>query len=270
MPIHCIDQYRLSTRVVGDVEFAVARTRKPSAPSVWSRPEPEERPAPTPLSREKIVAAALSIADEQGLEGVSLRNVAAKLGAGPMRLYTYTATKEGLLELMVDEVYGELHGRGAFEGGWREVLRTFALRLREIARRHPWFLTLLGGRPHMGPNALAFYESLTSAVHRSARDLPAVLAAVRVVNAWAVGTILIEANDFAAQRRTGRDERAEQEASWPWLQAQLATGALPVMARIVHEVEHESADAVFEEGLQCVLEGIAKRVLPRARSANTA
>jgi AcrR family transcriptional regulator len=75
---------------------------------VWERPEPLTRPAPAPLSRELIVRAAIAIADDDGLAAVSVRKVAAALDAGPMRLYGYLSTKDELLELMVDAVYGEI------------------------------------------------------------------------------------------------------------------------------------------------------------------
>ncbi len=241
----------------------MAKSKKAVVQPVWTRPEPGQRPAPAPLSRDKIVKAAIAIADEQGLEAVSLRNVAARLGAGPMRLYAYTSTKEGLLELMVDEVYGELDALGPLRGDWRAVLRASATRLRTIATRHRWFVSLLGGRPQTGPHALASYERLLAAVLRTIPDLEEVLAAVRVVNAWAVGAIHIEANDLAAERASGLDERAWQESTWPWLEEQLKTGAFPVLSRVVYEVEHATNDEVFEHGLECVLDGVAAR---RSRS----
>src|SRR6478609_9801246 len=123
-----------------------ARPPTPAPPFglVWERTEPARRPAPGPLSRERIVVAAVAIADKDGLAEVSLRKVAAKLNVGPMRLYTYTATKEGLLELMVDSIYGEVVGKGPAPGDWRKTLRSIAERMRQAAQKHPWFVDLLG------------------------------------------------------------------------------------------------------------------------------
>jgi AcrR family transcriptional regulator len=243
-------------------KWCVAKPKKVLAKPVWSRPEPGQRPAPAPLSRDKIVAAAIAIADEQGLEAVSLRNVAARLNAGPMRLYTYTSTKEGLLELMIDAIYAEMAELGPLRGDWCAVLRAYAKRLRAISTKHRWFVSLLGGRPHPGPHALAAYERLMAALQRTVPRLEDALAAARVVIAWAVGALHIEANDFAAERATGQDERAWQEATWPWLQEQLSTGEFPISSRIVHEVKHESPEEIFEHGLECVLDGLGAR-LPR-------
>src|SRR4051812_3393057 len=117
--------------------------RKSPAPAselVWERAEPLQRPAPGPLSRERIVRAAIAIADKEGLAEVSLRKVAAKLNAGPMRLYTYTSTKEGLLELMADSIYGEIAGNGLASSDWRRTLRSIAEHTRQAAKKHPWFI----------------------------------------------------------------------------------------------------------------------------------
>src|SRR5271156_2258723 len=98
------------------------RTRKPSDEprSVWERAEPTPRPAPAPLTREGIVRAAIAIADAEGLASVSLRKVAAALDAGPMRLYGFMSTKDELLDLMVDAVWGEFASPDLIPGGWRE------------------------------------------------------------------------------------------------------------------------------------------------------
>src|ERR671922_2206935 len=88
--------------------------------TVWDRPEPP--PRPVPLDRERIVAAAIALADEGGLEAVSLRKVAARLDAGPMRLYGYISTKEELFDLMVDEVHAEILPEEQ-PGDWRGAPR---------------------------------------------------------------------------------------------------------------------------------------------------
>src|SRR5947208_16753906 len=119
---------------------------------VWERPEPPERPVPAPLSRERIVHTAIRLADADGLDAVSLRKVAAALDVGPMRLYGYIATKEELLDLMLDAVYGEIRPAG---DGWREVLRSVAERTRRAVHRHEWLADLIGGRPQLGPNPSA-------------------------------------------------------------------------------------------------------------------
>ncbi|WP_239159318.1 TetR/AcrR family transcriptional regulator [Winogradskya humida] len=97
--------------------------------AIWERPEPQPRAAPVPLSRAKIVAVAIRLADEQGLDGLSIRKIAKELGVGPMRLYDYVTNRAELLDLMVDAVYGQIAdasgqtaqtgGRAAETGGQR-------------------------------------------------------------------------------------------------------------------------------------------------------
>lgn len=238
---------------------------KPSPTLVWTQSQPERRRAPAPLSREKIVRSALALADREGLDAVSLRNVAARLGVGPMRLYGYTATKEGLFALMVDAVYAELVAGGGFRGDWRAVLGSLATRLREATRRHPWFVSLLGGRLHLGPNALAFLELVLSGLRRTITDLDLALEAARVLNAWVIGALHTEANDLAAERETGLDEKAWHEVTWPWLEGQLRGGALPNVEAVVVHATHPSAETIFARGLETVLDGVEAMLERRKR-----
>src|SRR3954453_8864604 len=106
---------------------------------VWERPEPPDRPAPAPLSRERIVRAAIRLADADGLAAGARGKVAAVLDVGPMRLYGYIATKEELLDLMVDAVYAEIRPAG---DGWREVLCSLAESVRKATHRHEWLAAL--------------------------------------------------------------------------------------------------------------------------------
>lgn len=229
---------------------------------IWERPEPASRPAPGPLSRERIVRAAIAIADAEGLASVSLRKVGAALDAGPMRLYGYLSTKEELLDLMVDAVYGEMVSAGPMSGGWREVLRSIAHRTRRAAGAHKWFIELLSGRPPLGPNALAHLEASLAAVGAAPgfEDIDAVLQAVRTVNAYTVGAIRSEAGELSAELESGMSEEEWQVTAWPYLQRVIATGRFPMLARVIRDATHPAFDVTFDRGLDCVLDGIAARL----------
>jgi AcrR family transcriptional regulator len=237
--------------------------RKPAPALVWEQPEPARRPAPGPLSRERIVRAALAIADKRGLAEVSLRKVAAKLKAGPMRLYGYTSTKDGLLELMVDAVYGEIVEAGPLSGDVRAVLRSIAQRTRAAAMTHRWFVDLIGGRrPHFGPNALAHFEASLAALGADPAfaDVDAALQALAIVNAYVIGALRGETSELLAERERGMTEREWQDASWPYLQRMIATGRYPTVAKVVREATHPPSEVVFEHGLDCVIDGILSRL----------
>ncbi|NUR84673.1 MAG: TetR family transcriptional regulator [Nonomuraea sp.] len=228
--------------------------------TVWDRPEPPTRPVP--LDRERIVAAAIALADEGGLEAVSLRKVAARLDAGPMRLYGYIATKEELFDLMVDEVHAEILAEEP-PGDWREVLRTKALRTRQAALRHEWLADLLGGRPALGPNALAVGEATLAALIGLA-DLDTVMRTVETVTAYVNGAIRREVAHLRAERASGLSQREWQRAYGPHLTRQLDTGRYPALTRFVHEGTEVDAETSFTTGLEWILDAVAARLTPPA------
>ncbi|MEV0194919.1 TetR/AcrR family transcriptional regulator [Nonomuraea sp. NPDC050691] len=229
---------------------------------VWERPEPPSRPTPSPLSRDRIVRAAIELADADGLEAVSLRKVAAALDAGPMRLYGYLSTKEELLDLMADAVYGEIPPPARTGDDWRGTLRSLAHGTRAAALRHEWFADLLSGRPHLGPHALAHMEASLAALDGAPGfdHIDTIMHAVETVNVYLIGAIQRQIAELRAERATGMDERQWQMASAPYLNRMLATGRYPMLARFMHDASHADAESAFEAGLQCVLDGIAARL----------
>lgn len=236
------------------------RTPRPKrrAALVWERPEPPSRPAPGPLSRERIVRAAVALADKAGLEAVSLRNVGAALDVGPMRLYRYVSTKDELLALMVDAVFGEIAAAGHIRGDWRKALRTLAQRLRRASSEHRWLVELLGGHPHLGPNALAVTEASLAAVaaSRGFEKIDDVMHALRTVMAYVIGAVRDEANEL----RSGMDERQWQKETRAYVERVIAGGRFPALARVYAEATHPPHEALFERGLDTVLDGIAARL----------
>ncbi|WP_432026396.1 TetR/AcrR family transcriptional regulator [Streptomyces sp. 1222.5] len=235
--------------------------------TVWDRPEPPTRPVP--LDRERIVAAAIALADEGGLEAVSVRKVAARLNAGPMRLYGYISTKEELFDLMVDEVQAEIlpeeqPGDAEQPGDWREALHTLAHRTRRAALRHEWLADLLGGRPTLGPNGLAVAESTLAALD-GLTDIDTVMRAVETVSAYYTGAIRREIANLRAERATGLSKRDWQRASGPYITRMLATGRFPALSKAVHDGTEVDAETSFATGLDWVLDAVAARLdLPPA------
>ncbi|WP_454285778.1 TetR/AcrR family transcriptional regulator [Rhizobium arsenicireducens] len=228
-----------------------------AAKILWERPEPK---GPlTPISRDVITRAATAIADRDGLESVSLRKVAISLDSSTMRLYSYISTKAELLELMTDAAFGEMLTAGPPQGDWQEILRSLAYRLREAAGKHPWLVELLGGRPHLGPNGIAFieifYASLSGA--RGFEKIDTIMQTVGTVVAYVVGALRNETNRLQTLQEFGMDQTAWEQAWWPYLERLLASGRFPMMERVVKEANHPSAGAEFERGLDCVLAGIS-------------
>jgi AcrR family transcriptional regulator len=222
---------------------------------VWERPEPPDRPVPAPLSRERIVRAAIRLADANGLDAVSLRKVAAALDVGPMRLYGYIATKEELLDLMVDAVHAEIRPAG---DGWREVLSSLAEGVRRAAQQHEWLADLIGGRPQLGPNTLATGEAVAAGMGGAGLDT--VVPAIAAVNAYVVGAVRREITERRAERASGMDKRQWQVTFGPYLTRMFATGRFTALEKVVRDGPHLDADQTFQAGLGFLLDGIGARL----------
>jgi AcrR family transcriptional regulator len=145
---------------------------------VWEDTQPAP---PGGLTRAAIVEAAMRIADEDGLEAVSIRRVAAELEARPMSLYTHIASKEDLVALMANEAVAHVVVPEPLPADWREALTAIGRRTRDAFRAHPWVLKALAGQRNFGPNATAHAaqsEAAVAGLGLSRKDAAAVLGMV--------------------------------------------------------------------------------------------
>jgi AcrR family transcriptional regulator len=216
-----------------------------------------------PLSRAKIAAAAIRLADEHGLDGLSVRKIAKELGVGPMRLYDYVTNRSELLDLMVDAVYAQIAEAGQ-HSDWRATFLAIVHRTREAALDHEWFADLLGARPHLGPHALAVGESTAAALGRApgVRGIDDLQRALSALNAFIAGALRAEITERRTARSTGTDVAEWQAALGPYVTRMLETGRYPTVARLVLEGAHLSAEETFHHNLTTILDGITDR--PRA------
>lgn len=231
-------------------------------PPIWARPEPSSR-APR-FSRERIAAAALEIADAEGIDAVSMRNVAARLGAGTMTLYNYVETKDELFAIMDDALMAEsVVPDGELPAGWREATAVIARRTWAVLTRHPWAITLRQG-PALGPNAMYHFEQSLAALAGTGLSNAARFDVLSVVDAYVFGSAL----RAAETRGAGETARADVEALIDYGMQQLATGRFPHTSGLLGGRDPREADiggpptdpaglaAQFERGLQAVLDGI--------------
>lgn len=212
------------------------------------------------LSRDKIAATAIGLADAHGLDGLSLRKIAKDLGVGPMRLYDYVINKSELLDLMVDVVYARIAEAGQ-GSGWRDRVLAIAHATREAALDHEWFSDVLGGRPHLGPHALAVGEATASALDASpaVRNIDDLQRVVGALNAFVIGAVRREVTERRTARSTGTDEAAFQARLGPYLRRMLNTGRYPTVARLVIDGAHLDARETFHHNLTTILDGITGR-----------
>lgn len=120
-------------------------------------------PGRSGLTVKAIVDAAIEIADTEGADALSMRNVAERLDVGTMSLYTHVPGKTELIDLMFDAAYGELYAHvdepSQQANDWRDALRFIAQRNWELYLRHPWMLHITPGRPVLGPHSSLKYEA---------------------------------------------------------------------------------------------------------------
>jgi AcrR family transcriptional regulator len=239
-------------------------TAEPS-PVIWARLDRSARRPRPSLTHDQIVRAAVELADSEGVEALSMRKVAARLGAGTMSLYRYVANKDDLLDLMVDAVIGEEPPPEEPSGDWRSELAEQARGARRAAQRHPWAIGFILARPKLGPNALRAIEYSMAALDGLGLDIDGMLDMVATVDAFVVGFVQAELAEAEARRRTGLTEEQWRARMAPYIRQLIATGRYPYLERIVMEAEDlPDIDATFERRLALVLDGLAAGV-ERAR-----
>ena len=122
--------------------------------------------ADTKLSKQRVVLEAVGLADREGVDGLSMRRLAAVLGAGAMSLYHYVANKEELLDAMIDIVFEEIE-LPPEETDWQSAMRQRAISTRQVLARHPWAIGLLESRTSPGPANLRHHEAVTACLRRA-------------------------------------------------------------------------------------------------------
>ncbi|MCX4718417.1 TetR/AcrR family transcriptional regulator [Streptomyces virginiae] len=207
-----------------------------------TRPRREERqPA---LSRALIVAAAVRLLDAEGIEELSMRKLGTGMGAAATSLYRHVTGKDELIELVLDEVYGELEVPGAASAAeWRDAVSRGGHDLRAMALRHPWVASVIGrvGPARLGPNLTRATDRMRALLRTGGFPADEAELAMRAVVSYVVGATTGEAAHLSRLARSGRSERSEQE----WREG-----------RDPRKVREEN----FDYGLQRVLDGLETRL----------
>ncbi|WP_233358697.1 TetR/AcrR family transcriptional regulator [Thermomonospora amylolytica] len=216
----------------------------------------EERPRRPRLSRERITQAAVALLDAEGVGGLSMRRLAARLDCGTMSIYEYVASKEDLLDLALDAALGEIDLAEAAGPTWRDTLTRLMSRSRQVMRRHPWIPALLGTRPLLGPQALARSERVYAVLNEAGLTGPQLLGAVGALSSYVNGFVLTELSWRSRHRDPAEESDLRHRAA-----EHIARHAdrYPVLTR------HARLDmGDFEEGfllgLNVVLDGIETRL----------
>lgn len=201
------------------------------------------------------MAAAIVIADAEGLGAVSIRRVATELGARAMTLYSYIERKEDLLDLMADEVAAEVLIDEPLPEDWRAAILTIARREREVVRRHPWRVDLVAQRVSVGPNGLRHVEQSLAALDGLEVDQLTKWRILATVDDYSLGYIIRESLERAAPRTMGVNDAERAAIAEPYIGELVASGAFPRLAPLI-EGGVAGADDTYERGLNWLLDGI--------------
>jgi len=213
-------------------------------------------------SVDKIVDAAITLADAEGLGVVTMRRVAEALDVAPMSLYTYVPGKAELIDLMLDTVYARMPRREPAGSGWRERLTAVADDNRALFERHPWLAAVSTSRPTLGPGAIAKYDYELRALDGVGLDDVEMDAALTFL----LGFVQTCAR-AAADVRTAHQESALNDEQWwaanqPLLAKMFDADRFPLASRVgaAAGAAHGSAydpDHAYAFGLRRVLDGLA-------------
>jgi AcrR family transcriptional regulator len=143
-------------------------------------------PRQTQLSRDRVLQTALEVADESGLAGLTIRSVAQRLGTSPMAVYHYVATKEEILDGLVDLVFAEID-LPAPGGPWRTEIARRMGSAREALRRHPWAIALMESRTTPGPASLSRHEATLATLRQGGFTVAAAAHAYALIDSYVYG-----------------------------------------------------------------------------------
>ncbi|MEV0648231.1 TetR/AcrR family transcriptional regulator C-terminal domain-containing protein [Phytomonospora sp. NPDC050363] len=144
-----------------------------------------------PLSRERVVAAAVALADEKGETGASMRAIAGRLGVEAMSLYNHVAGREDILDGMVDAVFATI-ALPAPSGDWKTAMRDRAVSARASLRRHPWAVGLLDSRTQPGPATLRHHDAVLGALRAGGFSVVMAAHAFSLIDSYLYGFVLQE------------------------------------------------------------------------------
>ena len=226
------------------------RRKRDGPPSGGAGTEPGRSAGPRTrgqLTAEAITGAAIRVADEEGIEALTIRRVAAEVDARPMSLYIHFESKEALLSAMVEVVIEEIIADEPLPEAWQEAVAKMARRMYAAFLAHPWFVIVAAPRPRFGPNATRLSTQMAQAISDLPLDEAQVWAALGTLTDYVLGYSLRAAVGPSADAIEDMISDEEIEAH-------------PELASYPESLRSRSSIERFEFGLQTILDGIEKRV----------
>ena len=219
--------------------------------------------ARTPLTRERVLRAAVAYADEHGIEELSMRKLGAELGVEAMSLYHHVKNKDEILDGMVDVIVEEIQIAEP-EGVWQEALRHQILVAREGVRSHPWLPGLLDSRKQMSLPVIKYFDSIGGIMLGGGFSVDLMHHAFHALGTRVLGFTRELYDDKGDEGMSDEEQREFFEQLRPML---------PNIARVMDEIQHQEEqiigsgcddDVEFVFSLDIILEGLERRRLAEA------
>jgi AcrR family transcriptional regulator len=203
-----------------------------------------------PLDRERVVRAAIELADADGIEALSMRLLGRRLGVEAMSLYNHVSNKDDLLGGMVDIVVGEIE-IPLSSVSWKEAMRSRAISMRTVFLRHPWAVGLLEARRSPSPALMRYLESVFGALREGGFSITKARSAFFLLDSYAYGSSIQEKN-------LPSGSPAEASDATEHFLSRLPPDAYPYLADAAAHIMSSGLDfaAEFELGLDLLLDAL--------------
>jgi AcrR family transcriptional regulator len=213
------------------------------------RTDPKKKPR-TPLSRERVLHAAIAVADHSGLESLTMRRLGQHLGVEAMSLYKHVAGKDEILDEIVDIVVSRIDLPSA-EADWKTAMRQRAISARQVLASHPWAIGMMESRAAMGPAGMRYTDAVIGSLRAGGFSVEMAAHAFLLLDSYIYGFVVQELSfPFDTSEETAGPSAALLQTlppdQYPHLAEMAAEHARP---------GHDFANA-FEFGLDLILEGL--------------
>ena len=204
-----------------------------------------------PLSRDKVLRAAVAVADAGGLETLTMRTLGQELGVGPMALYRHVANKDDLVDAMVDVVFGEIALPSAGDD-WKSAMRERGISVREVLSRHRWAVDLMESRTNPGAANLRHHDAVIGCLRAAGFDMAMAAHAYSLLDSYIYGFAQTQMN--LPFESTADIAEVAQQMLQPF-----PLNAYPNLAAFITEhamkpgYDHANE---FEYGLDLILDGL--------------
>jgi DNA-binding transcriptional regulator YhcF (GntR family) len=253
-----------ATKVIATLRNEGVVDTKPGAGTVVRAVEAPVRKREQDLGRDRIVRAAIVLADAEGLASVSMRRVATDLGVATMSLYRHVSSKDDLLLYMADTVFAETPFPAVAPQGWRARLELAARLMWTLCRRHPWVAEVLSmTRPRATSHLLVYSEWVLATL----RGLGLPMDDMMYIHMNLFGHVRSVALSLEAETRARQDTGITNDE---WMQQQeaefravAASGRYPTMEYLVTQEFEQDLDRMFSYGLHLYLDGLAHQLKAR-------